>query len=210
MEMLAAHPFSASDFRARLALDRGPFGTADYADIRLNPDLIDYIETNALRNAAVLVPIVDHPGEATVLLTKRQEKMRSHAGQVAFPGGRIDDTDASPEEAALREAFEEIGLPRSEVEVVGRMPDYAAGSGFRIAPVFGIVKPGFDLAINEDEVEAAFEVPLRFLMDPANHTQDSQVWQHKERFFYRMPFEGWQIWGVTAGIIRTIYERLYA
>lgn len=210
MEALAARPYSADDFRARLSADRGPFAMADYADMRLNPDYVDYVKTVAMREAAVLIPIVDHEREATVLLTKRQEKLRSHAGQVAFPGGRVDPTDASPEDAALREAFEEVGLRRSDVEIVGRMPDYPAGTGFRIAPVFGIVKPGFDLAINEDEVEAAFEVPLRFLMDPANHSQDSRVWGDKERFFYRMPFEGWMIWGVTAGIIRTIYERLYA
>lgn len=202
--------FSAADFRARLAVERGPFGTADYADLKLNPDLIDIITANALREAAVLVPVVDHPGEATVLLTKRTEKLRSHSGQVAFPGGRIDPTDASPEDAALREAEEEIGLPRSRVEIIGRMPDYAAGTGFRIAPVFGIVKPGFRLQLNEDEVDAAFEVPLSFLMDPANHRQDSRVWDKKERFFYRMPYGEWMIWGVTAGIIRTIYERLYA
>ncbi|MBX3579591.1 MAG: CoA pyrophosphatase [Rhizobiaceae bacterium] len=210
MEALAARPYSADDFRARLAIDRGPFAAADYADMRLNPDYAELMKTMALREAAVLVPIVDHPREATVLLTKRQEKLRSHSGQVAFPGGRIDPTDASPEDAALREAYEEIGLPPSEVEIVGRMPDYPAGSGFSIAPVFGIVRPGTPLTINEDEVEAAFEVPLRFLMDPANHSQDSRVWGDKERFFYRMPFEGWMIWGVTAGIIRTVYERLYA
>jgi 8-oxo-dGTP pyrophosphatase MutT (NUDIX family) len=210
MDQVVATPFSADDFRARLAVDRGPFASADYADARLNPDLADLFTRRTLRDAAVLVPIVDHPREATVLLTKRTEKLRSHSGQVAFPGGRIDPTDASPEDAALRETFEEIGLPASGIEIIGRMPDYVAGTGFLIAPVFGIVKPGFDLVINEHEVEAAFEVPLRFLMDPANHTQDSRVWENKERFFYRMPFEGWEIWGMTAGIIRTIYERLYA
>jgi 8-oxo-dGTP pyrophosphatase MutT (NUDIX family) len=210
MDAMAPRLFSAADFRARLAADRGPFDTSDYADFRLNPDLADYMRTNVLRDAAVLVPIIDHPGEATVLLTKRTEKLKSHSGQVAFPGGRIDDTDASPEDAALRETLEEVGLPASEIEIIGRMPDYVSGTGFRIRPVFGIVRPGFDLVINEDEVEAAFEVPLRFLMTEANHQQDSRVWQDKERFFYRMPFEGWMIWGMTAGIIRTIYERYYA
>ncbi|HTV67791.1 MAG TPA: CoA pyrophosphatase [Rhizobiaceae bacterium] len=210
MDAMTPRLFSAADFRARLAADDRPFDSSDYVDVKLNPDYAEFFRTHTMRDAAVLVPIVDHPGEATVILTKRQEKLRSHSGQVAFPGGRIDDTDASPEAAALREAFEEIGLPPSDVEIIGRMPDYASGTGFRIMPVFGIVKPGFDLAINEDEVEAAFEVPLRFLMTEANHQQDSRVWQDKERFFYRMPFEGWMIWGMTAGIIRTIYERYYA
>lgn len=210
MDATAPQRFSAADFRARFAADSRPFESSDYADAKLNPDFADFFQANTLRDAAVLIPIVDREGEATVLLTKRQEKLRSHSGQVAFPGGRIDDTDSSPEAAALREAFEEIGLPPSDVEIIGRMPDYVSGTGFRITPVFGIVKPGFDLAINEDEVEAAFEVPLRFLMTEANHQHDSRVWQNKEWLFYRMPFESWMIWGMTAGIIRTIYERYYA
>jgi 8-oxo-dGTP pyrophosphatase MutT (NUDIX family) len=154
--------------------------------------------------------VVDHDGEATVLLTKRAEKLRSHSGQVAFPGGTIDSTDASPEAAALRETFEEIGLDQDRIEIIGRMPDYVAGSGYRIAPVLGIVQPGFQLSLNAEEVDAAFEVPLRFLMDPVNHKRDSRMWNDLEWFFYDMPYGDRRIWGVTAGIIRTLYERLYA
>ncbi len=164
---------------------------------------------DGLRDAAVLVPVVDHVEGATLILTQRTEKLRSHSGQVAFPGGGIDDTDASPEAAALREAHEEIGLDRAHIEVIGRMPDYVTGSGYRIAPVLSIVKPGFELKANPDEVDAVFEVPLAFLMDPANHRRESRTWNDQTRYFYTMPFGDRRIWGVTAGIIHTLYERLY-
>ena len=203
--------FSADDFRARALLERGPYAGVDhdYGDHRLNPDLRHLIVREGLRDAAVLIPVVDHGSDATMLLTKRTEKLRSPSGQVAFPGGRIDPTDASPEDAAMRETMEEIGLSGNDVEVIGRMPDYVSGSGFRIAPVLGIVRPDYVATINPDEVDDVFEVPLGFLMDPANHRRDSRVWENRERFFYAMPYERWHIWGVTAGIIRTLYERLY-
>jgi 8-oxo-dGTP pyrophosphatase MutT (NUDIX family) len=162
-----------------------------------------------LRDAAVLIPVVDRGKDATVILTKRAERLKNHSGQVAFPGGTIDPTDISPEAAALRETEEEIGLDGKHIEVIGRLPDYVAGSGYRIVPVLGIVEPRFDLSINADEVDAAFEVPLSFLMDPVNHRQDSRMWNDREWFFYDMPYGGQRIWGVTAGIIRTLYERLY-
>ena len=169
----------------------------------------DLIVRDGLRDAAVLIPIVDQGEEATVILTKRTEKLRRHSGQIAFPGGAIDPDDPSPEFAALRETEEEIGLSPDFIEVVGRMPDYVSGSGFRIAPVLAVVNPGFILTINEDEVDDAFEVPLGFLMNPANHNRESRIWQNRERFYYTMPFGERYIWGVTAGIIRTLYERLY-
>ncbi|BCH23694.1 CoA pyrophosphatase [Mesorhizobium sp. L-8-3] len=205
-----ARPFSTQDFRMRAAQERGPHAGADYGDHRWNPGSAPLFVRDTLRDAAVLIPVVDHGDRATVLLTKRAEKLRSHSGQIAFPGGRIDATDPSPEDAALRETEEEIGLDRHFIDIIGRMPDYVSGSGYRIAPVLSVVRPGFRLHINADEVDDAFEVPLSFLMDPANHTRDSRIWQNKERFFYTMPYDGRNIWGVTAGIIRTLYERLYA
>ncbi|CCV08848.1 NUDIX hydrolase [Mesorhizobium metallidurans STM 2683] len=209
MDQVTPTPFSAEDFRARVAAQPLAHAGDDFGDHRFNPGHPRMKQAKALRNAAVLIPVVDHGRDATVLLTKRAEKLRNHSGQVAFPGGTIDPTDPSPEAAALRETFEEIGLGRDRIEIIGRMPDYVAGSGYRIAPVLAMVRPGFSLTLNADEVDAAFEVPLRFLMDPANHTRDSRMWNDLEWFFYEMPYGGQRIWGVTAGIIRTLYERLY-
>lgn len=209
MDAVTGLNYSAASFRRRATAEQPPHGGA-LGDHALNPDLEDLILNARLRDAAILVPVVDHGSEATVILTKRTDHLSTHSGQIAFPGGRIDAEDASPEDAALRETEEEIGLDRSFIEVVGRMPDYVSGSGFRIAPVLSVVRPDFMLTLNRDEVDDAFEVPLAFLMDPANHSQESLVWQGRERHFYTMPYEQRYIWGITAGIIRTLYERLYA
>ena len=206
----AAAPFSAADFRARAAAQSPARQGEAFGDHRFNPGHPRLDLAAPLRDAAVLIPVVDHGPEATVLLTKRSETLRSHTGQVAFPGGRIDPGDPTPESAALRETAEEVGLDAGFVDLVGRMPDYVSGSGYRIAPVLSVVRPGFHLTLNPDEVDAAFEVPLSFLMDPANHRRDSRFWNDREWFFYEMPYGGQRIWGVTAGIIRTLYERLYA
>jgi 8-oxo-dGTP pyrophosphatase MutT (NUDIX family) len=144
----------------------------------------------------------------TVLLTKRAEHLNDHAGQISFPGGKIDPTDASPLDAALREAEEEVGLYRSFVEPIGYLDLYATGFGFRILPTVARVKPGFTLTINENEVESAFEVPLAFLMDPANHQLHSKEFRGMERSYYAMPFAERYIWGATAGILRVLYERI--
>lgn len=201
--------FTAGDFRLRAARETGPFASDEFGDHRLNPDLRHLIVRPGLRDAAVLVPVVDRSEGASVILTQRTSNLRDHSGQIAFPGGRIDPQDASPEQAALRETAEEIGLGAGHIEVIGRLPDYVSGSGYRIAPVLSVVRPGFSLDLNPQEVDAAFEVPLAFLMDPANHRRKSRVWNERERFFYEMPFGERYIWGVTAGIIRTLYERLY-
>ena len=209
MDAFATAGFSADDFRRRARRQSKPSGDDDYGDHRLNPALRDMIVRDGLRDAAVMIAVVDHPGDATLLLTQRTVHLRNHSGQIAFPGGRIDPEDATPEDAALRETEEEVGLDPSLIDIIGRMPDYVTGSGYRIAPVLGVVTPGFDLTINPDEVDAAFEVPLRFLMDPANHRRDSRLWNEQERFFYTMPYGDRYIWGVTAGIIHALYERLY-
>jgi len=201
--------YSAQDFRQRAAQEHLNDAVADYGDHVLNPDMRELFVHDRLRDAAVLIPVVDHGDASTVILTKRAEKLKSHSGQIAFPGGRIDPTDVSPEAAALRETVEEIGITSDFIDVIGRLPDYVTGSGYRIAPVLGIVRPGFQLTVNEGEVDDVFEVPLGFLMDPANHGRASRTWQDQERFFYAMPYEERYIWGVTAGIIRALYERLY-
>jgi 8-oxo-dGTP pyrophosphatase MutT (NUDIX family) len=211
MDAQAVEPYSAADFRRRVERRTisGEDG-GDYGDHRFNPELRHFIVRDGLRDAAVLIPVVDHKDGATVILTKRTEKLRHHSGQVAFPGGSIDPTDASAEDAALRETEEEIGLDRGFVEVIGRLPDYVSGSGYRVAPVLGVVRPGFLLTLNVDEVDDAFEVPLAFLMDEVNHGRESREWQGHVRHYYVMPYGDRHIWGLTAGIIRVLYERLYA
>lgn len=210
MDLHRALPFSVVDFRARVAAQSPTVPGGGYGDHRFNPGHPRLAAQGQLRDAAVLIPVVDRGAEATVLLTRRAEKLRNHSGQVAFPGGTIDATDLTPESAALRETMEEIGLGEEFIEVVGHLPDYLSGSGYRVAPVLGIVRPGFSLSLNPDEVDEAFEVPLRFLMEPANHRRNSRVWNDLEWFFYEMPYDGQHIWGMTAGIIHTLYERLYA
>ena len=179
-------------------------------DFLMNPTLHEQIVRPDSKPAAVLIGLVERDREMQVILTKRTEGLNNHSGQVAFPGGKIDVTDASPESAALREAWEEIGLDQSEVEVMGRLPDYYSGSGYKIAPVVGLVSSEADFEINPDEVEYRFEVPLHFLMDPRNHKRSSRVFQGLERFYYEMPYGEHHIWGVTAGMIRVMQERLFS
>jgi 8-oxo-dGTP pyrophosphatase MutT (NUDIX family) len=161
------------------------------------------------RPAAVLVGLVAHPGEVRVLLTRRSTALRVHSGQIAFPGGRIDPTDESAIAAALREAQEEIGLDPRHVEPLGILGPYTTGTGFRIVPVVARLAPPFALAINPHEVEDAFEVPFAFLMNAANHAILEREMDGERRSFYAMPYAERYIWGVTAGILRNLYERLY-
>ena len=161
-----------------------------------------------VRPAAVLIPVVDH-AEPTVLLTQRAAHLNDHAGQISFPGGKIDPTDASPLDAALREAEEEVGLTREFVEPIGYLDLYGTSFGFRILPTVARVRPGFKLRINHAEVDDAFEVPLAFLMNPVNHQLHSKEFRGMERTYYAMPFAERYIWGATAGILRVLYERVY-
>lgn len=176
------------------------------SDFMLNPAMP---KVEAFRPAAVLVPLVQHEAGVTVLLTRRADTMRSHTGQVAFPGGRMDEGE-TPWQAALREAEEEIGLDRSHVSVAGLSSYYQTGSGYDITPVVGFVTPGFKLKPNPDEVADVFEAPFAFLMDPANHErQFRDQADGLRRYFYAMPYEDQFIWGATAGMLRALYERLY-
>ena len=162
-----------------------------------------------LKDAAVLIPIVDRGNEATVILTQRTQHLPSHAGQVAFPGGKVDDHDISAQGAALREADEEIGLKADFVEIFGQMRPYISSTGYRIFPVLSTVRQGFEVAANPGEVAEIFEVPLRFLMDPGNHQRKSAQWRGKQRSYFAMPYGEHYIWGVTAGILHNLYETVY-
>ncbi len=158
--------------------------------------------------AAVLIGVVPRAEGPTVLLTQRAAALRSHSAQVAFPGGRVDAVDGSPVVTALREAEEEIGLPRERVRTLGFLDAYLTGTGYRIVPVVALVEPPFSLTINHHEVDEAFEAPLSFLLDPANHKREGREWEGQFRTYYAMPFGDRYIWGATAGMIRALYERL--
>ena len=160
-----------------------------------------------VRPAAVLIAVVDHP-EPTILLTQRSAHLNDHAGQIAFPGGRIDPGDASPVAAAMREANEEIGLKATLIEPIGYLDLYLTFSGFRILPTVARVKPDFSLHLNPSEVVETFEVPLSFLMTPANHQRRTRDWKGIARDYYAIPFGDRYIWGITAGILRNLYERV--
>lgn len=211
--------FTADGFRRRAqarALPLLDFAamTVDRAGLRGDHDaeggLMMDVAPDSYRLAAVLIPVIDHPGEATVLLTRRAEHLASHAGQIAFPGGKKDEEDATILDTALREAHEEIGLDPAFVQPLGRLDTYHTGTGFRVVPILSVVSPGFTLSPDATEVADVFEAPLAFLMDIANHQRHSREWQGRQRFFYAIPFRERYIWGATAGILRIMYERLYA
>lgn len=177
-------------------------------DHEMQPQPMAPPDEKAAVPAAVLIPIVPRPDGPTVLLTQRAAALRSHSAQVAFPGGRVDAVDGSPVVTALRETEEEIGLPRERVRTLGFLDAYLTGTGYRIVPVVALVEPPFSLALNAHEVDEAFEAPLSFLLDPANHRREGREWQGLYRTYYAMPFGDRYIWGATAGMIRNLYERL--
>lgn len=184
---------------------------APRSDFDLNPELAELLEahTGPRRPAAVLVPIVDRRPEASVLLTQRTEHLPNHAGQIAFPGGKVEPRDPTPAATALREAREEIGLDPALVDVLGFLDCYQSRTGFCIAPAVGIVSPDYTLELDRAEVADAFEVPLRFLMCADNHLTHSRQWHGARRNYYAMPYEDRYIWGVTAGILRNLYDWIY-
>ncbi len=175
-------------------------------DHDLNPDI--YRPNQKLTKAAVLVPVVTHDNGLTVLLTRRTDHLHDHAGQVSFPGGRVETADQDDEAAALRETEEEIGLDRRHIRTVGRLDTYVTGTGFEVAPLVGLVTPPFALALDEFEVAEVFEVPLRFFLDPANREIQSRIYRGKERHFFAFPYRGHFIWGATAGMLVNLTEVL--
>ena len=159
-------------------------------------------------HAAVLVPLIPRGDDVTVLLTQRTAHLHDHPSQISFPGGRVEWSDESRVETALREAEEEIGLARERIEIVGNLPDYEIPSGFRISPVVGWIAPPFELKLDPFEVTAAFEVPLSFVLDPANHQRRSYHFNGRHRDYLAMPYQGRYIWGATAGMLYSLYLQL--
>jgi len=156
----------------------------------------------------VLVPVVIHEEGLTVLFTRRTAHLNDHAGQISFPGGRCEPGDADAAATALRESLEEIGLDPATVEVLGCLHEYVTVSGYRVTPVVGLVRPPLELRPDEFEVAEIFEVPLQFLLDPANHQQNSVLHHGRQRHYFAMPYEQYYIWGATAGMLMNFYARL--
>jgi 8-oxo-dGTP pyrophosphatase MutT (NUDIX family) len=215
-----ADPFTEAGFRARARLGLLAEPSAAIFDPRtgralgpsdwdLEPEFRgDLAVMEPPRPAAVLVPVVLRQ-PLTVMLTQRSHDMPSHPGQISFPGGKVEACDTTPVDCAMREAHEEIGLAADLIEPLGYLDSYRTGTGFQITPVVALVRPGFALRLDPREVLAAFEVPLAFLMDEANHQKHSRAWRGRERWFYAMPYEGRYIWGATAGMLKNMHQRLF-
>jgi 8-oxo-dGTP pyrophosphatase MutT (NUDIX family) len=203
---VAADQLTARALRARFATP-----PAWEPELRREPRMID----RPPAQAAVLVPVVQRPQGATVLLTERTTHLSNHSGQVAFPGGRVDPEDANITAAALREAWEEVGLSAQFIEVLGSLPTYTTVTSFIVTPVVALVQPDFELTINPYEVAHAFEVPLAWLMDPVNHRRHTvSAVDGSRRQWYSMPYQDGPderfVWGATAGMLRNLYRFLAA
>jgi 8-oxo-dGTP pyrophosphatase MutT (NUDIX family) len=191
----------ASDAAEAAALRQATRGDHD-----LNPGMT--LPSAALRPAAVLVPLIDRAEGMSVLLTRRTAHLSAHAGQIAFPGGRLEPEDRDAVAAALRETEEEIGLARERVTLIGRLDTYVTGTGFEITPVVGIVAAPFALSVDPFEVADVFEVPLSFVLDPGNHRRTERVFEKRRRVFFVLPYQNRNIWGATAGMLVNLAEVL--
>jgi len=185
--------------RRRLAT-RSPLEFAVYGD--------DGAGRSGTTAAAVLIPVIAQAQGLTVLFTQRTQHLKSHSGQVSFPGGRAEPGDASAEFTALREAQEEIGLALERVEILGRLPEYHTRTGFRVTPVIGLIQPPLELTPDPREVESVFEVPLSFLLDPANRQRRTREFQGRSVGFYVFEYQGHMIWGATAGMLVNLHKML--
>ncbi len=215
-----AAALTEADFRARAAAHLASEPSDAVFDPRtgkawgrgdwdLNPEMLaDFAVMEPARPAAVLVPVIART-ELTLLLTQRTSTLPTHAGQISFPGGKVEPTDSGPAYAALREAREEIGLEANFIEPLGYLDGYRTGTGFTVVPVVAIVRPDFQLRLDAGEVADAFEVPLSFLMDERNHQKHSREWRGRARHYYAMPYGERYIWGATAGMIKNLHQRLF-
>lgn len=180
---------------------------APKGDFQLNPGFKPF-RSGPLMPAAVLVPVVAYGGGERVILTKRTAHLSNHAGQISFPGGRVDAEDPDVIATALRETEEEIGLDRGHITVLGALDAYVTGTGFAVVPVVGLVTPGFALRLAQHEVAEVFEVPFDFLMDSRNHQRHKGVFNGVERQWWAMPYKDYYIWGATAGMLRNLHDLL--
>ena len=201
------------DFRQRLTQHLHktlPSGAARCGDFDLNPDLRSQSSHGGpLVSAAVLVPLVERADEIYMLLTRRSDDLPSHAGQVSFPGGKAHEDDMDATATALRETHEEVGIQPSLVSVIGFLDRYETRTGFSILPVVGMIDPSFSLKIDDREVAEVFEVPVSFLMNPANHQRHSIEYEGTRRFYYAISYKDYYIWGATAGMLKSMYDTLY-
>lgn len=210
-EVRRRFPAMSDDAAVENAVRSNRTATKHAAKIRGDHDLNPEMGPPAtLREAAVLVPLVDRPEELTVIFTQRTATLSSHAGQISFPGGGREPEDGSPEETALRETAEEIGLERGRIEIVGRLDTYVTRTGFRVTPVVGVVTPPFILTPDPVEVAEVFEVPLSFILDPSNPQRHSREFLGKPRWFYAFPYPQRYIWGATAGMLVNLRDVLGA
>ncbi len=195
-----------------IALDadalRRRFATGGRVEMLYGDQGIDAERAAARRRAGVLVPIVTRPDGLTLLLTRRTAHLKNHSSQIAFPGGGAEAGDASAEATALRETREEIGLDPARVEVLGRLSDYHTRTDFRVTPVVALVAPPLELRLDAHEVDEAFEVPLAFVLDPANHQRHQREFQGRTVPFYAIPYRDYYIWGATAGMLINLYRFL--
>ncbi|WP_412564886.1 CoA pyrophosphatase [Thalassobius sp. MITS945101] len=180
---------------------------AESSDFDLNPDVV-LPAGRVLRPAAVLVGLIDRGAGLHVVLTKRSSRLKHHPGQIAFPGGKVDAGDADVTAAALREAWEEVGLRPEQVEVLGHLPAHETVTSFTVTPVLGLIRDGFDPVAEPGEVEEVFEVPLAHLADPANYLVQSRRWRGQRRYYHTVPWGPYYIWGATARMLRGLAERM--
>lgn len=192
----------ADRLRSALAVQGRP--SSDYD---LNPDM-QFLPERTLRSAAVLIPVIDRPANAGVLLTKRSSALKHHPGQIAFPGGKVDEADDGAVDAALREAREEIGLDRRHVDVLGTLPSHETVTGFQVTPVLALVTAEFQARPEPGEVAEAFEVPLDHVLNPARFLVESRRWRGERRFYFVVPWGPYYIWGATARILRAMADRM--
>ena len=180
------------------------------ADVAADPGFVRYVHPpeRTVVQAAVLVPLINRTGGVTVMLTQRTAHLNDHAGQISFPGGRVEEDDADRIQTALRESEEETGLAREAVEVIGRLPDFDIPSGFRVTPIVGWIEPPVNFNPDPFEVAEVFEVPLHHFLEPANHERRSDDINGRRRNYYAMPYQDRFIWGATAGMLFSLYQSL--